>query len=68
MNRHNPAMAKNWLDVAWGGPTATTSMGGMGGVVAGGLEWLTGWVTSVMQQRQRQRLAKNVGTTQRAVR
>jgi hypothetical protein len=34
MNRHDPAMALIWLDVAWGGPTATTSLGGMGGVVA----------------------------------
>jgi hypothetical protein len=39
MNRHNVAMARIWLDVAWGGPTATTSLGGMGGVVAGGISW-----------------------------
>jgi len=32
MNRHNPAMAKYWLDVAWGGPTATTSSGVWGGL------------------------------------
>jgi hypothetical protein len=31
MNRHNTAMAPIWLDVAWGGPTATTSLGGAGG-------------------------------------
>ena len=35
MCRHHYAMALIWLDVAWGGPTATTSLGGMGGVVAG---------------------------------
>lgn len=35
MGRHPNAMAIIWLDVAWGGPTATTSLGGMGGVVAG---------------------------------
>lgn len=41
MNRHSTAMAPIWLDVAWSGPTATTSLGGMGGVVAGErwLQW-----------------------------
>ncbi|MET4017000.1 hypothetical protein ABIC10_002093 [Bradyrhizobium sp. S3.2.12] len=35
MRRHYNAMASIWPDVAWGGPTATTSLGGTGGVVAG---------------------------------
>jgi hypothetical protein len=33
-------MATIWLDVAWGGNTATKRWGGVGGVVAGVLDWL----------------------------